>query len=132
MIGLDTNVVIRFLTQDDPIQSPIANDLIENTLSQSNLGFITLVSLIEIVWVLESCYDQNKATLCQIIEQLLSIKQIKVERADLAHQALKSYKKASADFSDAVIAITSEHEGCNKTFTFDKKAKSIGMELLGA
>jgi len=130
MIGLDTNVVVRYLTQDDPTQSPIANEFIETTLSGSHLGFITLVSLVEIVWVLDACYEQTQDDLIKVIGSLLTTKQFKIESADLVYLALKRYEKGAADFSDAMIALVCEKEKCEKVVTFDKKAKHVGMELL--
>ena len=105
MIGLETNVVIRYLTQDDPVQSPIANEFIENTLNENNLGFISLVSLVEIVWVLDACYSQKKENLTKVIGSLLTIKQLKVESPDLVYLALKRYENGTADLSDAIIAL---------------------------
>jgi len=130
MIGLDTNIVIRYLTQDDIKQSKIATRLIESILTTKDPGFITLLTLVEISWVLESCYDQNKVNIINILGELLITKQLLVERKDMAHIALKRCKDFNADFSDALIAVISENEGCDKTYTFDKKAQAVGMELL--
>ena len=130
MIGLDTNVVVRYLTQDDPTQSKKASLLIENTLNEQNPGYISLIVLIEICWVLESCYDQKKSNLVEVIEGLLTTKQFLVERASIAHKALKKYRSGKGDFSDAIIEEICKDAGCEKTLTFDKKAISIGMEKL--
>ncbi len=130
MIGLDTNVVVRYLTQDDRKQAKTASQLIEGELNEKNLGYITLITLVEITWVLESCYDQKKDDLVTVIASLLTIKQIMVERTDIVYLALKRYKAGNADFSDALIAVVSEDAGCHKIVTFDKKAASIGMDKL--
>lgn len=130
MIGLDTNVIIRFLTQDDPKQTKIVNDLFENKLSARNPGFICLITLVEIVWVLESCYEQDKKSILEVIDSLLTTKQLMAENADLAYLALKRFSTGNADFSDVLITVISENTGCSETVTFDKKASSIGMKLL--
>ena len=130
MIGIDTNVLIRYITQDDKTQSKKANNLIEQELSESVFGFVTLVSLIEIVWVLESCYEQKKSDLINVVGALLTTKQIKIERSDIAYLALKDFESGNGDFSDAVIARLSKAAGCTKVVTFDKKAVSVGMEIL--
>lgn len=130
MIGLDTNVVVRYLTQDDRKQAKAASQLIEGELTEKNLGYITLITLVEITWVLESCYDQKKDDLLTVLGSLLTIKQIMVERTDVVYLALKRYKAGNADFSDALIAVVSEDAGCHKIVTFDKKAVSIGMDKL--
>lgn len=131
MIGLDTNVVVRYITQDDPKQALKATRVIENQLSSIEPGFITLISLVEITWVLESCYDQNKQDILNVLHGLLTTKQLIVERADIAYLAMKRCQTSSkAGFSDAMITVISEQEGCLQVLTFDKKAKYVGMELL--
>ena len=127
MIGLDTNVLIRYITQDDVSQSKKATALIENQLSEKHLGYITLITIIEIIWVLESCYSQKKTVLIDVIESLIKTKQFLIERADIVHLALKAYERGYGDFSDAVIAALCKDSGCIETVTFDKKALSVGM-----
>jgi predicted nucleic-acid-binding protein len=131
MIGLDTNVVIRYITQDDEAQALKATQVIENEISSKNPGFITLITLIEIAWVLESCYSQNKEDILNVLLGLLTTKQFLVERADLAYLALKRCQDSpKSDFSDALICVTAEQEGCSDVLTFDKKAKSVGMKVI--
>lgn len=119
MIGLDTNILVRYITQDDDVQSKKATSLIENGLSQRNLGFVSLVVLIELTWVLESCYGQNKDSIIKVIEALLTTKQILLERADIAHLALKDFHSGNGDFSDAIIYRVCVDNGCTEIFTFD-------------
>ena len=130
MIGLDTNVIVRYLTQDDPVQARKASRLIETKLSAAEPGFVTLITLVEIVWVLESCYDQDKQQMLNILQTLLTTRQLLIERSDVAYLAMKRCATVTGDFSDALIAVISEHAGCAKVVTFDKKASSVGMELL--
>lgn len=130
MIGLDTNVVIRYITQDDPAQAKKATVLIEKGLSQKQPGFITLISLVEITWVLESCYGQSRTNILSVIQALLTTKQLVVENADIAYIALKRCRATQGDFSDALIAAVAEKAGCSKVMTFDRKAKAIGMTLV--
>ncbi len=130
MIGLDTNVIIRYLTQDDKKQAAKANKLIDNQLSASEPGFITLISLVEIVWVLESCYAQPKDKVIEVLHSLLTTRQLFIENADMAYLAMKRYTTGKADFSDALIAVISEKGGCTMIVSFDKKGESIGMTML--
>lgn len=131
MIGLDTNVMVRYITQDDFKQALKASKIIETQLSPSNPGFITLITLIEVAWVLESCYDQSKQEILSVIHGLLTTKQLIVERADVAYLSMKRcLASPTADFSDALIVVLSEQEGCNQILTFDKKAQSVGMTLI--
>ena len=131
MIGLDTNILIRYLTQDDPEQFKLAEYIIETKLNSKNQGFISLIVLIEVVWVLKTCYQQSKTDLCHIIESLLTTKQLVIETSDHAYKALRQWQNGNGDYSDAIIAILSQENGCAYTLTFDKKAVSVGMRLVG-
>lgn len=131
MIGLDTNVLVRYLTQDDPAQAALANNIIENQLTSRNPGFITSIVLIEIIWVLATCYEQDKGAIEGVIRSLLGTKQFLVDEADLVYLALKRFSQGNADFSDALIAVMCENRGCSSTLSFDKKARSVGMSQVG-
>ena len=132
MIGLDTNVVVRYLTQDDAKQSAAASRLFERSLSVDNPGYVALITLCEIAWVLAECYDADQSRIRSVIEGLLGSKQILVEDADLVWKALRSWEDSAADFSDALIGQTLSARGCEKIVTFDKSAAKLpGFELLG-
>lgn len=132
MIGLDTNVVIRYLAQDDVRQSAAATHLIEKGLSADRPGFVTLLTLAEIEWVLEECYGADRAQVAEAIEGLLSSRQIAVDRPEVAWRALRAWKTSSADLSDALIGQLALASGCTKVATFDKAASRLeGFELLG-
>ena len=70
MIGLDTNVLVRYLTQDDPSQARLATDLIERRLSHQDPGFISIVAMVETAWVLERAYGLSAAEVAAVIERL--------------------------------------------------------------
>jgi predicted nucleic-acid-binding protein len=130
VIGLDTHVLVRYLTQDDKVQSEIANHIFETQLSSGNPGYVTLITLIELTWVLKTAYMQPKEKVVNVISGLLESKQLQIEKADVAYLALKSYMQANADYSDAVITILSRQAGCDRVLSFDKKAKSVGMTVI--
>lgn len=131
MIGLDTNIVVRYLTQDDPKQSQIATRLMERTLSSDEPGFISLVVLAEIVWVLVSLYFVDRAGIVQIVSGLLTTEQLRVESAELAWRAKRRYEASKADFSDALIAECAVAAGCKRAVTFDRAAAATsGFDLL--
>jgi predicted nucleic-acid-binding protein len=131
LIGLDTNVVIRYLVQDDKKQSAAATRFIEKSLTTDVPGYINHITLCEIVWVLQRCYDVTKEQLRDIIEGLLTTKQLIVENVEVAWKALRAYDANSADFCDALIGQANIHSGCEHTVTFDKKAASLpGFDLL--
>jgi predicted nucleic-acid-binding protein len=130
MIGLDTNVLVRYIMQDDPKQSPKASALIES-LNADNLGFITLVSIVELYWVLTSSYDLTGQQVKQALEVLLRTKQIIVDRADQVLRALRVFDDGKADFADCLIERTAVSAGCEQTMTFDVgAAKHAGMTLI--
>ena len=80
--------------------------------------------------VLESCYSQTKKEVIEVLHSLLSTKQLVIEGADMAYLALKRYAVGNADYSDALITVISENQGCSSVVTFDKKGNSIGMKVL--
>lgn len=130
MIGLDTNVLVRYIMQDDPKQSAKATKLVES-LTGEEPGFVTLVSVIELVWVLSSCYDLKREQITQALEALLRAKQLVVDQADQVVRALRVFAAGSADFADCLIERISSNAGCAKTMSFDvAAAKSAGMTLI--
>lgn len=123
MIGLDTNVVIRYLVQDVPKQSQQANRVIEKAVADGEILRISQVTLCEIVWVLEHCYSTSKKEVIDVLKQLLQTQQIRVEEDDIARQALKDFEHLSGvDFSDCLIGRQNSSKGCPFTYTFDKTA----------
>jgi predicted nucleic-acid-binding protein len=131
VIGLDTNVVMRYLTQDDAKQSPIATRLMEKTLSSDDPGFISLVVLAEVVWVLVSLYSVDRAGVSEVVNGLLTTEQLRVESAELVWRAKRRYEASKADFSDALIAESAVAAGCKRSVTFDRNAAATsGFELL--
>jgi predicted nucleic-acid-binding protein len=131
MIGLDTNVLVRYLAQDDKAQSALATKLIEQTLMASKPGFISVVSLVEVVWVLEGCYGSTKDEIIDIVERLLRVKQLLVQDAEVVWQAVRLFRNGNADFADCLIERAGSAHGCEHTVTFDKAAvKAAGMMQL--
>ena len=131
MTGLDTNVVIRFLVQDDPTQSAAATRAFSR-LTKDQPGFITAVVLAEISWVLARAYKAPREDIARVLEGLLRSAELIVENAEAAYRALGVYMaSSSADFADALIAETASLAGASETVTFDRNAaKEAGMRLL--
>lgn len=130
MIGLDTNVLVRYIMQDDTKQATRATKLIEGLSAQSP-GFITIVSVVELVWVLSSCYDLGREQVAQALDLILRSKQLVVGQAEHVARALRSYGAGSADFADCLIERTAAAAGCSQTMTFDvAAAKTAGMTLI--
>ena len=125
MIGLDTNVLVRYIAQDDAKQSPKATRIIEN-LSADAPGFVAIVTVVELVWVLEYSYQTKRADIVAVLERLLRIKEVVTERADLVWKSVRSYRESKADFADCLIAFCSVDAGCSEILTFDKLAAAAG------
>lgn len=123
MIGLDTNVVIRYLVQDDPKQAGLANRIIEKAVTRGEMLGISQVTLCEIVWVLERCYSLDREGVIGVLKQLLQTQQIRVEQDTVARQALRDFEQhEGVDFSDCLIGRQNAFNDCSFTYTFDKKA----------
>ena len=130
MIGLDTNVLVRYIMQDDTRQSPLASKLVES-LTADAPGFVTLVSIVELVWVMESCYALERAQLGEALEGLLRTKEFVVERAETIWKAVRVFRDGTADFADCLIERCAASAGCDRTMTFDRNAaKTCGMSLI--
>lgn len=130
MIGLDTNVLARYIMQDDRAQSAKATLLIES-LDVDRPGFVSLVSVVELYWVLTSCYELTNDQVKQALDVLLRTKQIIVDRADEVLRALRLFETGKADFADCLIERTAASAGCEQTMTFDvNAAKHAGMTLI--
>jgi predicted nucleic-acid-binding protein len=130
MIGLDTNVLVRYVMQDDPKQSAKASQLIES-LTPEVPGFVPLVALVELVWVLTSCYDLTREQVTQALSALVRAKEIVLDRAEQVSQALRIFSASGADFADCLIERTAAAAGCEKTMTFDRQAaKGAAMTLI--
>jgi predicted nucleic-acid-binding protein len=130
MIGLDTNVLVRYIMQDDARQSPLATRLVES-LSAETPGFVPLVAMVELSWVLSSSYELHRNQLVQAFEALLRTKELVVENGEIAWKALRLFQGGSGDFADCLIACSAEAAGCAETMTFDRgAARNAGMTLI--
>lgn len=125
MKGLDTNVLVRYLVGDDANQAATAARHIERHCRADAPCFINAVVLCELVWVLESAYDQPKAVIAEVIEKLLRTAQFAVEDAEMAWAALSDYRAHGADFADCLIGRRNRAQGCEDTATFDKALKGL-------
>ena len=131
MIGLDTNVVVRYLTHDDPAQT-VAAVRVMDALSSDSPGFLSLIVITELVWVLEVSYRFKKSEIEQVLEILLRSKELLIERAEIVAQALRKFSASRADFADCLIERSGHAAECEYTVTFDRTAAAVaGMKLLG-
>jgi predicted nucleic-acid-binding protein len=130
VIGLDTNILLRFLAQDDSIQSPKANAVMAS-LTIAEPGWISLTSIVELVWVMTSQKRLDRRGIAALLSRLLTREEFVIEQASLVQSAMQLYRKGNADFADCLIAISAKAAGCSRTLTFDRKAaRDTGMELI--
>lgn len=130
MIGLDTNVLVRFLAKDDVRQVVLVRELLASFTAESP-GFVSTVTLVETVWVLRTAYRTPRMEIARIVESLLRARGLVIEDAPMHYLALRAYRTGSADYADVVIAEASRRAGCTEVVTFDQRAaRSAGMRLL--
>jgi len=120
MIGLDTNILVRYLTRDDEPQWQQAADLIR----QNQPCFIANIVLCELVWVLRGTnYRFPKEEIIRVLDAMLHSAAFEFENRSTLDQALQRYKQGKADFSDYLIGAISRQAGCTEIASFDSKLK---------
>ena len=130
MTGIDTNILVRFFAEDAPDQSRRADRFLQS-LNPESPGFLSLVSIAELVWVLRSRYGIKKRQLIQYLEMLLNSSELVLESQVSVNQALGRFKSGKADFADCLIERSGALAGCTDTVTFDEDASKLsGMRLL--
>jgi len=128
MIGLDTNVLLRYIVRDDPVQAGIATTFMEACCTADTPGFIGNIVLVELIWVPDRGYGYDKNF---IITVLKATAELRLENARLVWQAIIAYQAGSAGFADCLLAVINRQFGCKVTYTFDRNtAKNAGFELL--
>jgi len=127
MIGLDTNILVRYLTQDDPKQSRKANAEIEKGLSAGEIFFIADIVVCELVWVLETAYGYDRREIHLVLEDILRTRQFRFENKDLLWKSLADYRNKKGDFADHLIGHAGHKASCCETLTFDAGLRNNPM-----
>lgn len=122
MTGIDTNILVRYIVQDDAAQTPTATAFVERYCTVQTPGWISCIVLSEFAWLLARGYRYAKADVVKVLRLLLSTKQLRVESEMQAWLALRDYQQGSADYPDYLIAYRNRQQGCTQTVTFDRKA----------
>ena len=131
MIGLGTNILVRYLAQDDPVQSPKATELIEQRLTEENPGFVSVVAMVETAWVLDRAYGLANHEIAAAIERTLQADVLVVENEQEVFAAMIALREGHGSFADALIGGLGRRAGCTRTLTFDRKASQLpGFEFL--
>ena len=127
MIGLDTNVVLRYLIGDDDIQSKEARFVIDDVCSPDAPGFIHSVVLAEVWWVMVRKLKISRSEAIENMESVLSNSHLTVRNVEAVLQALHWCAKSKVAFADGIIAFENRTEGTSKTLSFDRDALQAGF-----
>ncbi len=125
MVGLDTNIVLRYLLQDDPEQTAQVNHIIDDELSLKNPGFLSLPTVLELVWVLRSVFKQNPNQITTHLEHLLGAESFVIQNEQEVFEAMYALKRGLGEFEDALIGAVNRWAGCSHTYTFDRRASRL-------
>ncbi len=121
MVGIDTNILVRYIVRDDAAQAAQADGLLQR-LTPSDPGHVTIVALAELVWVLRRSYRLSRSEVATALEPLLLSQTVRVQHAAAVLPALNALRRGTGEFADAVIAALGEPAGCSTTYTFDRGA----------
>lgn len=125
MLGIDTNVLVRFLVRDDLAQSEQARELINREVSAGNRVVINQLVLLETEWVLRSRYSLTKQQMMETISALLDAPDVQFEDEPAVEEALFVWRDTRADFADCLIGARNRRLGCRATASFDVKAAKL-------
>ena len=124
MIALDTNVLVRFLVDDEPRQAETAREFLEQ-LTGEQPGFVCREVVVELVWVLERTYGFSRERIAGVLDALIATEELRIEASDDVARAAVRYGRGSAGFSDLMIAAAAQRAGAQALYTFDQKASQI-------
>ena len=125
MTGIDTNVLVRYITRDHPDQYSAAKEHLESHCTKEAPGYVSVIVLCELAWVLSRAYDADQNDIAQIIDQILRTRQLQVEQRDQVRSALSEYIEQEADFADCLIGQLNRSNGADETVTFDQNAAHL-------
>jgi predicted nucleic-acid-binding protein len=130
VIGLDTNVLLRYFGQDDAQQSPLADGIFDS-LTADDPGWVGLAVILELVWVMTSKRGAGRSAVADALDRLLMMEAMVVEQAAIVADSVEQFRSGKADFADCLIAASARAAGCGRTLTFDHiAARDAGMELI--
>ncbi|WP_017316507.1 PIN domain-containing protein [Mastigocladopsis repens] len=131
MNGLDTNILVCYLVQDDLKQGRFAAEYIQQVKASGETCFINNIVLCELVWVLKSSYKLSRSEIIDVLEKILRTDAFDFENREAVWWSVQQIKKGKADFSDYLIMKLNEQAGCSETATFDAKLQEVeGIQIL--
>ena len=119
MRGLDTNILVRLLTLDDPHQVGVVKALFEEGAERSECYHVTCIVLCELVWVLRTTHHLKRDKICSMLEALFSVRFLEIQDRDLSKKAMEEYRAGQGDFADYLIGLHNRRAGCEDTVSFD-------------
>ena len=125
MKGLDTNILARYLRDDDAVQSARAARLMQRAITEKQPLFINNVVLCELTWILTSVYDHTKDEIIKVIDSILAAEYLELEDRETVRSAFEDYKRSKVDFADCLIGTQNLAHGCESTLTFDRRLRSV-------
>lgn len=125
MLGIDTNVLLRFLLRDDEAQFEKARKLIKRELGAGESVFVSLLVLLQSEWVLRSRYGLRKTEIIDAISALLDATEVRFEDEPVIEEAMFIWKDVATGFADCLIGARNRRLGCRATATFDAKAVKL-------
>lgn len=132
MIALDTNVLVRFLVEDDAEQALAALGLLEG-LTAEQPAFVCREVMVELVWVLERVYRLPRTRIASVLQALIATKGLEIEAANDVARACSRYRLGEAGFADLMIVFAAERSRASPLYTFDQQfARIDGTELLNS
>lgn len=124
MLGIDTNILVRYLTADDSSQLARVDELVDQAIADKERLYFSSVVLCETAWVLKSVYNYSKDEIAEAITQIVDTRQFSIEHRELVRQALQDYRKGKGGFSDHLIGQLHKAAGCRHSVTFDRALAS--------
>ncbi|MDZ7857062.1 type II toxin-antitoxin system VapC family toxin [Sphaerotilus sp.] len=132
MIAVDTNVVVRLLVSDDPIQSQRAQQLFDDHAPHDGSLWLSDVVVVEVAWTLARAYDRSRSDIAKALNALTHHATVALESPAEIRAALALYAQGPADFADCLLAVKAERHGCEQVVTFDRKMRRLpGVSVLG-
>lgn len=125
MIGVDMNVLIRYIVQDDLSQCTLVNQYFKHIAETGEKVFVGTIVLCELCWVLESVYDYSSEAVARLIEKMIRSPSFVIENAENVWESLPHYSESRLDLADLLIGKINRRSGCEYTITFDKKASKL-------
>ena len=131
MRAVDTNVLVRYVANDDPKQAEVIDRLFEECQKNLEPVFIPLLVVCELFWILDRSFGLPKGQLIETLEKLLAVEFFRFDRESSVREALEQYRRGKATFPDYVIGETGRQAGCRDTLTFDRDQRgSPGFTIL--